>query len=107
MGINNIYSEINKHKAPTPDIILTGNFNFPKAHWSAGIGTLKSDCLCNRYSLKELLNVASHYNLLQTVTEGTRNTLRGDVNILDLIFTNNHNLIHRLLELKEYTVPCS
>ena len=27
--INNIYSEINKHRAPTPDIILAGDFNFP------------------------------------------------------------------------------
>merc|ERR1712002_672444 len=91
--INNIYSEMSIFKAPTPDIKLAGHFNFPKAHWNAGIGTIKSDCLCSRHSLKELLNVASHYNLLQTVMEGTRNTLRGDSNIKDLIFTNNHDLI--------------
>ena len=91
--INNICSEMSKHKIPAPDIILAGDFNFPKAHWNAGIGTIKSDYLCNRNSLQELLKVASHYNLLQTVTEGTRVTRSGDSNILELIFTNNHDLI--------------
>ena len=28
--IKNIYNEMNKFKAPTPDIILAGDFNFPK-----------------------------------------------------------------------------
>merc|ERR1711867_394215 len=91
--IKNIHKEMNKFNAPTPDIILAGDFNFPKAQLNAGIGTIKSDCLCNRNSLQELLKVASHYNLLQTVTEGTRETRSGDSNILELIFTNNHNLI--------------
>merc|ERR1712236_42141 len=91
--IKNIHSEMNKFKAPTPDIILAGDFNFPKAHWNAGIGTIKSDCPCNKNSLQELLEVASHYNLLQTVTEGTRETRSGGSNILELIFTNNHDLI--------------
>ena len=91
--IKNIYNEMNKFKAPTPDIILAGDFNFPKAQWNAGIGTIGPDCLCNRNSLQELLNVASHYNLLQTVTDGTRETRSGDSNILELIFTNNHDLI--------------
>ena len=84
---------MSKFKAPTPDIILAGDFNFPKAHWNAGIGTIKSDCPCNKNSLQELLEVASHYNLLQTVTEGTRETRSGGSNILELIFTNNHDLI--------------
>ena len=91
--IKNIHKEMNKFKAPTPDIILAGDFNFPKAQWNAGIGTIKSDCLCNRNSLQELLMVASHYNLLQMVTEGTRETRSGESNILELIFTNNHDLI--------------
>merc|ERR1711970_862386 len=91
--IKNTYSGMSKFKAPTPDIILAGDFNFPKAHWNAGIGTIKSDCPYNRNSLQELLNVASHYNLLQTVTEGMRETMSGDSNILELIFTNNHDLI--------------
>ena len=84
---------MSKHKTPTPDILLAGDFNFPKAHWSAGVGTVKPDCLCNRNSLQELLKVASYYNLLQTVTEGTRKTRSGNYNILELIFTNNHDLI--------------
>merc|ERR1711874_838339 len=39
------------------------------------------------------IDVASSHNLLQTVTEGTRVTKSGRHNILDLIFTNNHELI--------------
>ena len=37
--INNINKVIGKFQAPTPDIILTGDFNFPKALWDAGIET--------------------------------------------------------------------
>ena len=90
---NNIHNGIGKFKAPTPDILLAGDFNFPKAHWDAGIGTVNPDSPCNRKSLQQLINVASCYNLLQTVMEGTRVTRSGRHNILDLIFTNNHELI--------------
>merc|ERR1711874_842959 len=51
------------------------------------------DIPCNRKSLQKLINIASKYNLLQTVTEGTRMTRSGRRNILELIFTNNHELI--------------
>merc|ERR1711874_250134 len=71
--------------------ILAGDF--PKALWDAGIGTVQTDIPCNRKSLQKLIDVASRYNLLQTVTEGTRVTRSGRRNILELIFTNNHELI--------------
>ena len=57
------------------------------------IGTVQTDIPCNRKSLQKLIDVASRYNLLQTVTEGTRVTRSGRRNILELIFTNNHELI--------------
>ena len=91
--ISNINNVIGKFQAPTPDILLAGDFNFPKALWDAGMGTVLTDNTCNRKSLQQLIDVASSHNLLQTVTEGTRVTKSGRHNILDLIFTNNHELI--------------
>merc|ERR1712239_109270 len=90
--LSNISKVISIFQAPTPDIILAGDFNFPKALWDAGIGTVQTDIPCNRKSLQKLIDVASRYNLLQIVTEGTRVTRSGRRNILELIFTNNHEL---------------
>merc|ERR1712082_536876 len=83
--VSNINKVIGKFQAPTPDIILTGDFNFPKALWDAGMGTVQTDDPCNRKSLQQLIDLASRYNLLQTVTEGTRVTRSGHRNILELM----------------------
>ena len=72
--LNSINKVIDKFQAPTPDILLAGDFNFPKAFWDAGLGTVKTDNPCNRKSLQKLIDVASRHNLLQIVTEGTRVT---------------------------------
>merc|ERR1712105_129067 len=91
--LSNINNVISKFQTPTPDIILAGDFNFPKALWDAGIGTVQTDIPCNRTSLQKLIDLASRHNLLQTVTEGTRVTKSGRRNILELIITNNFELI--------------
>ena len=44
-------------------------------------------------SLQQIINVASDFNLLQKVSFGTRKSKLGNSNILELIFTNNHELI--------------
>ena len=80
--INNIHKVIGKFEAPAPDFLLAGDFNFPKTHWDAGMGTVKPDNPCNRKSLQQLIDVASYYNLLQMVMEGTRVTRSGRHNIL-------------------------
>ena len=36
--IDNIYKVLKDHKAPVPDIIIAGDFNFPRAIWRHGIG---------------------------------------------------------------------
>ena len=91
--LSNINNVISKFQTPTPDIILAGDFNFPKALWDAGIGTVQTDIPCNRTSLQKLIDLASRHNLLQIVTKGTRVAKSGRRNILDLIFTNNFELI--------------
>ena len=94
IALNSINKVIDKFQAPTPDILLAGDFNFPKAFWDAGLGTVKTDNPCNRKSLQKLIDVASRHNLLQIVTEGTRVARSGHRNILELIFTNNHELMN-------------
>ena len=81
---------MNKQKTPTPDILLLGELNFSKAQWNTGIGEVRADNRCNNI-LQKLINIASQYNFLQYITEGTRGK-----NILELIFTNNHELITKI-----------
>ena len=63
--INNIYSVMNKYKAQVPDMILTGDYNFPKAIWSNGIGKNHGDTLSNTRSFQKLAELAAELNLLQ------------------------------------------
>lgn len=90
---NNIQKIMLDFQSPTPDVILAGDFNFPKAIWNSGIGSVRPDESSNKMSLQQLINIASEHNLIQKVTEGTRETRNGGHNILELIFTNNHELI--------------
>ena len=94
--ISNIYKVMREYTSPVPDILLAGDFNFPKAIWSNGIGRPKTDSLISDKSLQQLINVAADLNLLQKVFEGTRETRLGNQNILELIFTNNHELISNI-----------
>ena len=41
--IDIIYKVIGRYEAPMPDIILAGDFNFPKANWNAGIESVNPD----------------------------------------------------------------
>ena len=98
--IENINNVIIQYKAPVPDIILAGDFNFPKATWTHGIGEAFANTKHEKNSLQQLINVASNLNLLQKVTFGTRETSSGNNNILDLVFTNNHELISNIFSEK-------
>ena len=91
--VNNIYKVMIKNKSQTPDIIVTGDYNFPKAIWSNGIGRSHDDSKSSARSLQKLIDLAADLNLLQIVAEGTRETRKGNRNILELIFTNNHELV--------------
>ena len=91
--VSNIYKVMNQYKSQIPDIVLTGDFNFPKATWSNGMGTSNAESISSVRSLQKLINLAADFNLLQIVSEGTRETRKGNRNILELIFTNNHELV--------------
>ena len=94
--IKNIDNIMQEYKSPMPDIILAGDFNFPDANWKYGIGEVQGETKYIKNSLQQLIDLASNLNLLQTVTFGTRDTRSGKSNTLELIFTNNHELISNI-----------
>ena len=84
------------YKSPVPDIVIAGDFNFPKAVWNHGIGEAKATTRNENNSLQQLIDVASNLNLLQKISFGTRKTRSGNSNILELVFTNNHDLVSNI-----------
>merc|ERR1712179_134952 len=91
--IDNIYKVMKDHKSPVPDIIIAGDFNFSKAIWRHGIGVAFANTKGEKNSLQQIIDVTADFNLLQKVSFGTRKSKLGNSNILELIFTNNHELI--------------
>ena len=85
-----------EYESPIPDIMLAGDFNFPKATWEHGIGEAVATTASEKKSLQLLIDTASKLNLLQKVCFGTRITRLGNDNTLELIFTNNHELISNI-----------
>ena len=95
--IDQINLTINNLGTPTPDILLMGDFNFPKATWHEGTGTRLQGNAPESLMLNLLINTCDTHNLLQKVTSGTRLTPSGTLNMLDLIFTNNHQIINKII----------
>ena len=91
--LNNISFVINTLGPPEPDLILLGDFNFPKAIWRDGLGIQHHGVSPENRMLNSLIDICDAQNLLQKITFGTRPTQMGEENILDLLFTNNHDLL--------------
>ena len=106
--INNITSTISKLNAPVPDIILAGDFNFPKAVWRDGSGIRPSGNAPESRMLSRLIDTCDTHQLIQNISFGTRPTPTGGSNTLDLLFSNNHQLInnisHRMSSLSDHTI---
>ena len=85
-AIDKLQQAINDFGDPAPNILICGDFNLPNSSWSCEPKTVSQeremyDCI------KELMNA----NFLhQHITYATHK----DGNTLDLVFTNNSNLIH-------------
>ena len=45
-----------------------------------------------------MIDLASDLNLIQKINFGTRKSRSGNKNILELVFTNNHNLISNIYD---------
>lgn len=77
--------------ASMPEILITGDFNFPFIDWDTGtIPSGASISLSDRQSALAFLCFSEELFLEQIVREPTR----ADKNILDLVLTNNSDLIH-------------
>ena len=77
--------------APTPNIVICGDANLPSADWMEGICRTGT----NRYReeqkmVSSLYEFASENFMVQQIEEPTHR----DGNILDLIFTNNADIVH-------------
>ena len=75
--------------SPTPDIIMMGDFNFPHADWVSG------QCRSGA-SIDEQQMVAALYELTieHFLVQQFDTATHRDGNMIDLLFTNNSNIIH-------------
>lgn len=86
-----IKDKINEMSASLPNIILTGDFNFPIIDWETEV--VQGGSTDAQLQAAALLDLAENYCMNQYIRVPTRGK-----NILDLFFTNNEELVH------EYTV---
>ena len=84
-------------QTPTPNIILCGDLNLPNVNWMEG------ECIVGASRVREeqkmvssLYDFATDNFLVQHVEESTHQ----DGNTLDLIFTNNPDIVHSY-----YSIP--
>ncbi|XP_072018340.1 uncharacterized protein [Amphiura filiformis] len=83
--LQNALTEINR-KMPNNNIVICGDFNQPNANW-INLCTLPIPWAC-KHTANKLMNTTVEHGLVQFVTKPTRGN-----NILDLVFTNNSNII--------------
>ena len=73
-----------------PDIIIGGDFNLPKVDWTNGQPTSLPTCSKQIKDMTaELEHFCNEFFLTQVINQSTHK----DGNILDLVFTNNNDLI--------------
>ena len=86
--INGVKNALSKLET-VPNIIFGGDFNLPKATWPEGLP--KSGCTINdRLILNSLNQFCNEFFMSQYIDSPTHK----DGNALDLVFTNNEQIIH-------------
>ena len=84
-----LQQQLDNFNFPTPDIILIGDFNFPFINWETtvfqgGRATCQSQA-------NNLIQFSNYHCLKQCIDKSTR-----ERNILDLLFINNDEIIHKI-----------
>ena len=74
---------------PTPDVIICGDFNLPKADWKMGCHTSGAP-LEEQKMITDWMEFANEHFLIQQISGATHQ----DGNTLDLLFVNNSDYIH-------------
>ena len=88
-ALGTLKNTLQKYQSPTPDIILCGDFNLPHAEWPHGTmrtGGTKDE----KEMINDLVDLANSYFLTQLIQDPTHRC----GNTLDLLFTNNPDLLH-------------
>ena len=88
---------LNSLERPDPTIVWTGDFNFPFVEWkeceSGGsvwnFNPNINACADEREQFRNIMNLASNFNMIQLISEPTRGN-----NTLDLVFTNEVELFN-------------
>ena len=88
-AIEAIKSYVHERAPPLPNIIIMGDFNFPQIDWKTGIITGAHRSGTEKRAAHALCEFAEDLCLLQVIDKPTRAQ-----NILDLVFTNNEEIIH-------------
>ena len=81
-------SAIESRGTPTPNVIITGDFNFPNINWNELSVRGASRSMVEKRQALMLLEFMEEQCLVQVVDKPTRGN-----NILDLILTNNEDLL--------------
>ena len=92
--LNKIEEYLKSINRPSPNIMLLGDFNFPHLQWGSQDGQAKITEVTGttrdvKSQAHHLFRLCNDYNLSQFVYKRTRKN-----NTLDLIFTNNEDLVH-------------
>jgi hypothetical protein len=90
MAFTELERILNEQQAPTPNIIITGDFNFPNICWeSEQMQNVQGVSRDDRSQADKIFYLISSHCLYQHVNKPTR-----EENILDLFFTNNDELVN-------------
>ena len=99
-AVKSTIKNIEEYDQAVPSILVFGDFNFPNINWKCGSGIFRSSSSSKsgeeRSQAEALINFAEDFFLDQLIRHPTRNN-----NILDLIFTNDHQLI------RDYNIICN
>jgi len=80
---------IDKFDSPAPNIIVMGDFNFPFINWETNkFSGGRESC---HSQAKNLIDFSNYHCLNQCIQNNTREN-----SILDLLFTNNEDIIHKI-----------
>ena len=93
-GLNVIRESLDNLPTPTPDLIVCGDFNLPNADWTKGGCKKGSNRVRDEEKMVKTLDELMSDNFLTQVIHGPTHR---DGNILDLLFTNNSQLVHSSL----------
>jgi hypothetical protein len=77
--------------ANTDHILIVGDFNYPSINWNTGFSPKEEE--------DAFLNTTSDIFLQQLVTNPTRHRINQTSNLLDLVLTNNENIVNEITHL--------